>query len=386
MERDKISYMSSKRIAEKNNFGYDDDNGRYKSMKRDHLAFRFEIIKGLGKGSFGDVVKTYDHKNKRFVAVKIIRNERRFHKQAQSEIKILQQLKENDFRNNHNVIHMEEYFLFRNHLCITFELLHGDLYTELRKNGFRGFSISNVNKFCQNLLQTLRVLSKHNIIHCDLKPENIVLKQKDRTGIKVIDFGSSCFDSEKVHTYIQSRYYRSPEVMMGAEYGTAIDMWSLGCILVELLTGRPLFNGRDEKEQIVLITEVLGTPGMSFLSRCKRGNLYFSSDGQPIHIKDNKGKIRMPGSVLISTLLKPAGENINEFVDFLSRCLEWDPENRMTPREAIRHPWIQKARAKSARLRKKVKESISGPSLQIRSQMVSLRRSKSMPIGSLASN
>lgn len=235
-------------------------------------------------------------------------------------------------------------------------------------------------------MQTLRVLSKHNIIHCDLKPENIVLKQKDRTGIKVIDFGSSCFDSEKVHTYIQSRYYRSPEVMMGAEYGTAIDMWSLGCILVELLTGRPLFNGRDEKEQIVLITEVLGTPGMSFLSRCKRGNLYFSSDGQPIHIKDNKGKIRMPGSVLISTLLKPAGENRNEFVDFLSRCLEWDPENRMTPREAIRHPWIQKARAKSARLRKKVKESISGPRLQIKSQIVSLRRSKSMPIGSLASN
>lgn len=374
--RDKLQARQDTRG--KNNYGFDDEGGRYKSMKHDHIAYRFEIIKGLGKGSFGDVVKTYDHKNGRYVAIKIIRNERRFHKQAQSEVKILDLLKENDIRNNHNVIHMGEHFLFRNHLCITFELLHGDLYSELRKNGFRGFSLSNVNKFCQNLLQTLRVLGRHSIVHCDLKPENILLKQKDRTGIKVIDFGSSCFESEKVHTYIQSRYYRSPEVIMGAEYGTGIDMWSLGCILVELLTGRPLFSGRDEKEQIVLITEVLGAPNKSFLARCRRGHLYFDSTCRPIRIRDNKDEIRSPRSVLMESLVGPIGAKDRKFVDFLYHCLTWDPEDRFTPRDAIRHPWIQDARARSAL--SKIKGSSSGPIKGSKNRGNTVARSQSLPI------
>jgi dual specificity tyrosine-phosphorylation-regulated kinase 2/3/4 len=97
-------------------------------------------------------------------------------------------------------------------------------------------------------LQALKYLRDENVIHCDLKPENILLKSPDKSGIKVIDFGSSCFSNERIYTYIQSRFYRAPEIILGIPYTTAIDMWSFGCILAELYTGFPLFPGESEME------------------------------------------------------------------------------------------------------------------------------------------
>jgi dual specificity tyrosine-phosphorylation-regulated kinase 2/3/4 len=93
-----------------------------------------------------------------------------------------------------------------------------------------------------------------------LKPENILLKQANKSGIKLIDFGSSCFSNEKIYTYIQSRFYRAPEVMLAIPYSAAIDMWSFGCILAELATGFPIFPGESESEQMALIIELIGMP------------------------------------------------------------------------------------------------------------------------------
>jgi dual specificity tyrosine-phosphorylation-regulated kinase 2/3/4 len=105
------------------------------------------------------------------------------------------------------------------------------------------------------LLTSLRFLKSLRIVHCDIKPENILLKQQNKSGIKLIDFGSSCLDGETVFTYIQSRYYRAPEVIIGLPYGHPIDMWSMACIFAELLTGYPLFPGEDETEQVELELE-----------------------------------------------------------------------------------------------------------------------------------
>ncbi len=241
--------------------------------------YRFEILKILGKGSFGQVLKCYDHKLGSHIALKIVRNEKRFHRQAQEEIRILEHLKKQDKDNTFNVIHMYESFSFRNHICITFELLSMNLYELIKKNKFAGFSLQLVRKFTHSILQCLDALTKNKIIHCDLKPENILLKQQGRSGIKVIDYGSSCYEHQRIYTYIQSRFYRAPEVILGAKYGMPIDMWSLGCIIAELLTGYPLFPGEDEADQLACIIELIGMPPNKILEVSKRARNFISSKG-----------------------------------------------------------------------------------------------------------
>ncbi|CAO2606698.1 Dual specificity tyrosine-phosphorylation-regulated kinase 4, partial [Lemmus lemmus] len=238
--------------------GFDDEHGSYIKVLHDHIAYRYEVLDMLGKGSFGQVVKCLDHKNNELVALKIIRNKKRFHHQALVELKILETLRRKDKDNSHNVVHMKDFFYFRNHLCITFELLGINLYELMKNNSFQGFSLSIVRRFTLSVLKCLQMLYVEKIIHCDLKPENIVLYQRGQVTVKVIDFGSSCYEHQKVYTYIQSRFYRSPEVILGHPYNTAIDMWSLGCIMAELYTGYPLFPGENEVEQLACIMEVRG--------------------------------------------------------------------------------------------------------------------------------
>ncbi|CAG5958415.1 unnamed protein product [Menidia menidia] len=289
------------------NSGYDDEHGSYVrphmsadaqltvsaltvshskppvafQVLHDHIAYRFEVLEVIGKGSFGQVLKCLDHKNNELVAIKMIRNKKRFHHQALVELKILDVIKRKDNDNLHNVIHMKEYFYFRNHLCISFELLGVNLYELIKKNNFQGFSLALIRRFAHALLRCLQMLHREKIIHCDLKPENILLSQRGPGNIKVVDFGSSCYEQQRVYTYIQSRFYRSPEVILGHPYSMAIDMWSLGCILAELYTGYPLFPGESEVEQIACIMEVLGMPPNDFVQSASRRKLFFAEKLSP---------------------------------------------------------------------------------------------------------
>ena len=154
-------------------------------------------------------------------------------------------------------------------------------YEFIKNNNFQGLSLGLIRRFAIQLLASLRYLRKHRIIHCDLKPENILLKAPNKSGIKMIDFGSSCFEDERVYTYIQSRFYRSPEVILGLPYDVGIDMWSFGCILAELYTGYPLFPGENEVEQLACIMEGMGVPPKSILDQSTRKKMFFDSMGNP---------------------------------------------------------------------------------------------------------
>lgn len=343
-------------IGMPNNSCYDNEQGSYVHIPHDHIAYRYEVLKIIGKGSFGQVVKAYDHKNHEHVALKMVRNEKRFHRQAQEEIRILEHLRKQDKDNTMNIIHMFDNFTFRSHTCITFELLSINLYELIKKNKFQGFSLQLVRKFSHSLLQCLDALYRNKIIHCDMKPENVLLKQQGRSGIKVIDFGSSCYESQRVYTYIQSRFYRAPEVILGARYGMPIDMWSLGCILAELLTGFPLLPGEDEADQLACIIELLGMPPQKLLDASKRAKNFISSKGYPRYCTatthpdgstvltggvSRRGKPRgPPGSKELYRALKGCDDPL--FLDFVRRCLEWDPEQRMTPQAALRHAWLRR--------------------------------------------
>lgn len=156
-----------------------------------------------------------------------------------------------------------------------FELLSVNLYELIKQNQFRGLSTTLVRVFAQQLLNGLVLLNKARLIHCDLKPENILLKNLESPIIKIIDFGSACDERQTVYTYIQSRFYRSPEVLLGLPYSSAIDMWSLGCIVVELFLGLPLFPGSSEYNQVSRIVEMLGNPSNWMIEMGKQGGDFF---------------------------------------------------------------------------------------------------------------
>lgn len=172
----------------------------------------------------------------------------------------------------------------------------------------------------------------------------------------MIDFGSSCYEHQRVYTYIQSRFYRAPEVILGARYGMPIDMWSLGCILAELLTGFPLLPGEDETDQLACIMELRGMPPQRLLDQSKRAKTFISSKGYPRYCNastladgttvlsgglSRRGKPRgPPGSKDLKRALNGCEDPL--FLDFIRRCLEWDPDTRMTPNAALRHAWLRR--------------------------------------------
>lgn len=324
-----------------NNFGYDDDRGDYLVVHGDHLAYRYEVVDTLGKGSFGQVLNCRDHQTGESVAIKIIRNKKRFHHQALVEIKILDNLRKWDQEEKHHVIKMTEHFYFRNHLCIAMELLSINLYELIKANGFVGFTTTLIRRFTSQMILSLCLMRHHRIVHCDLKPENVLLKHPTKSAIKVIDFGSSCLEHEKIYTYIQSRFYRSPEVILGMNYHMAIDMWSLGCILAELYTGFPIFPGENEQEQLSCIMEVLGPPDKEFINRSSRKRLFFDNSGAPRPVVNSKGRRRRPGTKSLAQVLRCQDD---DFVDFVARCLVWDPERRMKPQAALQHSFLKTGR------------------------------------------
>ncbi|CAI2382352.1 unnamed protein product [Moneuplotes crassus] len=326
-----------KQEGEKNE-GWSSLSGEFLYEEHDMIAYRYEIRRLLGKGSFGIVFKCYDYKEKDFIAVKVVKCKKKLQKQGMVEVGLLKHLKENDKYDRMNIVRIKNHFYWRNHLCICFENLSINLYDYLKQNMYQGCSITLIRRFAIQILVALDYLEQHKIVHCDMKPENILLKKSNKSGVKLIDFGSSCFEHKMIYTYIQSRFYRAPEILLGIDYTCAIDMWSFGCILYELYTGYPLFAGEDETEQIQLIMEIKGVPPISVLKQGSRWRSFFHSNMNPRIIQNSRGKTHMPNTKKLSDVLK-CDDDL--FIDIIDKCIEWKVEDRLTPKEALQHEWIK---------------------------------------------
>ncbi|XP_044583547.1 serine/threonine-protein kinase minibrain isoform X2 [Cotesia glomerata] len=345
------------------NDGWDDDNHDYIIKNGEKFLDRYEIDSLIGKGSFGQVVKAFDHEEQTQVAIKIIKNKKPFLNQAQIEVRLLEMMNRADTDNKYYIVKLKRHFMWRNHLCLVFELLSYNLYDLLRNTNFRGVSLNLTRKFAQQLCTALLFLStpELNIIHCDLKPENILLCNPKRSAIKIVDFGSSCQLGQRIYQYIQSRFYRSPEVLLGIPYDLAIDMWSLGCILVEMHTGEPLFSGANEVDQMNKIVEVLGMPPKHILDQAHKARKYFDkvpTDGSYVLKKSKDGKkYKLPGTRRLHDILGvenggPGGRRLGEpghsisdylkFKDLILRMLDFDPKTRVTPYYALQHNFFKR--------------------------------------------
>lgn len=343
------------------NDGHDDENYDYIIKQGEKFIDRYEIDTLLGKGSFGQVVKAFDHEEKCQVAIKIIKNKKPFLNQAQIEVQLLEKINKADIHSRY-IVKLKGHFTWKNHLCLVFELLSYNLYNLIRNTNFHGVSLNLTKKFAQQLCCALAFLSSPelSVIHCDLKPENILLCSPKRSAIKIIDFGSSCHVGQTLYQYIQSRYYRSPEVLLGIPYDLAIDMWSLGCILVELHTGEPLFSGKNEIDQMTKIIEVLGMPPGYLLHGASKTSKYFERNLDSSYVlkkATDTRKERPPGSKKLDTILGiehggPGGRRRNEpghsladymkFKDLILRMLTYDPKKRISPNNVLRHEFFLK--------------------------------------------
>ncbi|XP_022380977.1 dual specificity tyrosine-phosphorylation-regulated kinase 1B isoform X3 [Enhydra lutris kenyoni] len=314
---------STKKEKKVLNHGYDDDNHDYIVRSGERWLERYEIDSLIGKGSFGQVVKAYDHQTQELVAIKIIKNKKAFLNQAQIELRLLELMNQHDTEMKYYIVHLKRHFMFRNHLCLVFELLSYNLYDLLRNTHFRGVSLNLTRKLAQQLCTALLFLAtpELSIIHCDLKPENILLCNPKRSAIKIVDFGSSCQLGQRIYQYIQSRFYRSPEVLLGTPYDLAIDMWSLGCILVEMHTGEPLFSGSNEVDQMNRIVEVLGIPPAPMLDQAPKARKYFE---------------RLPGGGWTLRRTKELRK------DLVLRMLEYEPAARISPLGALQHGFFRR--------------------------------------------
>ncbi|KAI0789116.1 kinase-like protein [Abortiporus biennis] len=367
------------------NDGYDNDDYDYILYVNDWLGtddgHKYLILDILGQGTFGQVVKCQNMKTHEVVAVKVVKNKPAYFNQSMMEVTILELLNTQcDPHDEHHILRLRDSFIHKNHLCLVFELLSSNLYELIKQNQFQGLSTQLVKVFTAQLLDAMTVLKEARLIHCDLKPENILLKSLQSPQIKVIDFGSACHERQTVYTYIQSRFYRSPEVLLGLPYTAAIDMWSLGCIAVELFLGLPLFPGTSEYNQITRIVEMLGIPPQQMLDNGKQTSQFFDSYVDMYGHKKYKLKSleqysrehntqEQPGKQYFKATTLP--DIINQapmptfksnrqaheaekgmsmyfdkmnnraaFIDFCQGLLNMNPYERWTPQQARMHPFI----------------------------------------------
>ncbi|XP_023026627.2 homeodomain-interacting protein kinase 2 [Leptinotarsa decemlineata] len=250
-------------------------------------------------------------------------------------------------------------------------MLEQNLYEFLQENNFSPMPLKNIRPILQQVLTALLKLKELRLIHADLKPENIMLVNPVRQPyrVKVIDFGSACYVNEAVcNSYIQSRYYRAPEIILGLPFCEAIDMWSLGCIAAELFLGCPLYPGSSEYDQIRYISHTQGLPTEDMLNHGYKTTAFFYRDRNNIHpfwrlktpeehdaeseVKseetrkfivnclDDIERVVVPTELEGGQLLAEKADR-KEFIDLLKRMLAMDQERRITPREALCHQFVR---------------------------------------------
>lgn len=395
-----------------------DDEDRIEVYVGEYIRNRYKVLGVAGKGTFGTVLAVYDNKHKDTLALKVVRSVKRYLEAAEVEIKILEKIRKKDVEKKSFCVRLYTTFEIKqngkSHVCMGFEKLGRSLYEFIKKNKYRGFQLHHVRDFAFQILSAINFCHNMNLIHTDLKPENILLSKSDYTiidcaekgrsyrtpvssAIRLIDFGGATFDHEHHSRIINTRQYRSPEVLLGIGWSYPSDLWSIGCILVELCTGELLFGTHEDLEHLALIEKILGKKLsdkvcrqalLPYRDRCngsrspKRTNRSTSSSSSSrsrsrsryrrrkrkkkkrarsssivrpdelLHL--SSGRLRWPDQASSRQSIRHVGraKTIEEqfqdraFKNLLFALMEHDPDKRITAEQALKHHFFDRVRDK----------------------------------------
>ncbi|XP_042296520.1 homeodomain-interacting protein kinase 4 [Sceloporus undulatus] len=333
----------------------------------------YDVFEILGKGTFGEVVKSWKRSTGEMVAIKILKNDSYRSRIIKNELKLLQTMSEVDSEQSH-IVQFHEFFHDELKFYLVFELLEQNLFDFQKEHNFSPLPVRHIRTVTTQVLRALAKLKELSIIHADLKPENIMLVDQVRYPfrVKVIDFGSASIFNEVRYVkepYIQSRFYRAPEILLGLPFCEKVDVWSLGCVMAELHLGWPLYPGNNEYDQIRYICETQGIPRPNLLNAARKAHLFFKRSQHPEAV--NSWQLKTPAEYLSDTKVKsverrkyvlksldqmetvnvhkmiyPDSEALAEYfdlrsmVELIKRMLTWDSHERITPSAALKHPYI----------------------------------------------
>ncbi|CAA0819365.1 Protein kinase superfamily protein [Striga hermonthica] len=323
-KEDDFDIFSLRIIHRKNRTGFE-ENKDFPIVMNSIIAGRYYVTEFLGSAAFSKVVQAHDLCLGLDVCLKIIKNDKDFFDQSLDEIKLLKFVNKHDPADESHILRLYDYFY-----CQKYNQESG---------GEPYFTLHRLQIITQQCLEALTYLHDLGIIHCDLKPENILIKSYRRCEIKVIDLGSSCFQTDNLSLYVQSRSYRAPEVMLGLPYDQKIDLWSLGCILAELCTGEVLFPNEAIVTILARMIGVLGPIDMEMLQQGQETHKYFTKEYDLYYINEDTNKLEyiVPDETSLEHHLDVSDSC---FIEFLKCLLEINPKRRLTAREALQHPWL----------------------------------------------
>jgi CDC-like kinase len=358
----------------------DDNDGHLAYLPGDVLGDRYEIISTLGEGTFGKVAKVRDiggagPKQNSILALKIIKNIHKYREAAKLEINVLRKLNAKDPNGVHLCVRMYDSFNYFGHMCLTFEVLGESVFDFLKSNNYVPYPLSQVRHIAYQLCHAVKFMHDQRVTHTDLKPENVLFVTNDwvnvqeesisswqqqqqngkrpprsvrrmrDTRVKLIDFGSATFEWEHHSSVVSTRHYRAPEVILELGWSHPCDVWSIGCIIFELHQGHTLFQTHDNREHLAMMGKILGQPMAHSMVRKTRTKFFNPTTGllewdinapearytnqhcRPLHEYARGG---------------PEGDQVASMLDLIARMLEYEPHQRITLKEGLRHPFFDR--------------------------------------------
>eukprot|EP00193_Tetraselmis_chui_P021788 CAMPEP_0177793834 /NCGR_PEP_ID=MMETSP0491_2-20121128/25303_1 /TAXON_ID=63592 /ORGANISM="Tetraselmis chuii, Strain PLY429" /LENGTH=845 /DNA_ID=CAMNT_0019316409 /DNA_START=173 /DNA_END=2710 /DNA_ORIENTATION=+ len=344
---------------------WDDADGYYQFKTGEVLLDKYKVTAAQGRGVFSSVFRAQDVSRQpgapNEVCIKVIRNNEVMYKAGQLEKEILNLLAREDKDGKRHCVQMLASFEYRNHLCLVFESMSMNLRELVKKYGRDvGLNIGAVQKYAEQLMIGLHHMHRCKILHADIKPDNILVNDR-HTIVKFCDFGSAMYAGDNdVTPYLVSRFYRAPEIILGLKYDTAMDMWSVGCVLYELFTGKILFPGRTNNEMLKHMMAMKGPFPKKMLRKGSFADNHFEGETldefclleedpvtkQPVRrlIKTSKIQTKTFADVCLTGSTPDTRKKLQAFADLLEKCFTLDPDKRITAKQALAHPFISSAR------------------------------------------